>query len=368
MIKISSIRIKVLQVVFILITSFLVFFNLNILPNTFENLAMGTQTSLYQARNDNDDLIHFLHLDANEINQLESLVDESNDSVLLFLGNSQSHSINQMKQNDCNFVETVAKEIAEPSLAFTFPNANLQEFLLTFDYVLTKVAIKKVVLPVFMDDLREDGIRDIFFSELFEENHQIHNNSSVAQLINLSMKVDRESEYIHDELKPTYQDQVEKFLNNFLIENTSFWSIRETIRGNLFNFLYMLRNTIFGIRPGSIRPMISENYTRNFSALRAILDISLSKNVEVFIYIPPIRSDVPLPYSIDENEKFKLDLKLLVSNYSNVKLKDFSPIIPAEFWGYKDPTNFIDEREIDFMHFQYGGHKILADSVINWIN
>jgi hypothetical protein len=367
MLKISSIRKLLIQLGLSLLTAIIFFLYFNRVPNSFENLAMGDQTSLYQARNEKGNLIHFLHLDTIEINQLETLVNNNNDSVLLFLGNSQSHSINQMKKDDVNYIELVAKKIADPCLAFTYPNANLQEFLLTYDYVLTKVKIKKVFLPVFMDDLREDGIRDFFFSELFHSNYQIQNNSLIAKHINLNLKTSDGSEKKLVELKSTPQDKSESFLNNYLNQKTRFWSMRETMRGNLFNWIYMLRNTIFGIRPGTVRPMISKNYLNNFSSLKAILDISQSNNIEVYLYIPPIRSDIPLPYDTYENEKFKLDLKRLVGNYSNVKLKDYSSIVPGKFWGYKDPTNFIDKREVDFMHFQYGGHEILSDSLINLI-
>jgi hypothetical protein len=186
--KISSTRILLIQLVLSLLTAIIVFFNLNRLPTSFENLALGTQTSPYQAKNEKGDLIHFLHLDKIEIHQFESLLHKSNDSVLLFLGNSQSHSINQIKKNDCNYIELVAKKLPDPSLAFSFPNANLQEFLLTYDYLLTKVKIKKIFIPVFMDDLREDGIRDVFFSELFHENYQIQNNSLIAKQINLNLR------------------------------------------------------------------------------------------------------------------------------------------------------------------------------------
>jgi hypothetical protein len=367
MLKISPIRKSIIQLVLSLLTAIICFSYLNRVPNSFENLAMGTQTSPYQARNEKGNLIHFLHIDTIEIHQLDSLVDETNDSVLLFLGNSQSHSINQMQKNDCNYIELVTKKIADPCLAFTFPNANLQEFLLTFDYVLNKVKIKKVFIPIFMDDLREDGIRDVFFSELFHANYQIQNSSLIAKQINLNLKASDGIGEKQGELKSTPQEQSEFFLNNYLNQNTSFWSMRETMRGNLFNWMYMLRNTIFGIRPATVRPMISENYLKNFSSLKTILDISLSNNIKVYLYIPPIRSDVPLPYDIYENKKFKLDLKRLVNNYSNVMLKDYSTIVPGKFWGYKDPTNFIDKRELDFMHFQYGGHQILADSIINFI-
>ena len=274
MLEISPIRKPLIQLVLSLLTAIICFFYLNRAPNSFENLAMGTQTSPYQARNEKGNLIHFSHLDTVEIHQLETLVNDKNDSVLLFLGNSQSHSINQMKKDDCNYIELLAKKLPDPCLALTFPNANLQEFLLTFDYILTKVKIKKVFLPIFMDDLREDGIRDVFFSELLHDKYQIHNNSLIAKQINLNLKRSYGSEKKQGELKSTPQDKSEYFLNNYLNQKTSFWSMRETMRGNLFNWMYMLRNTIFGIRPETVRPMISENYLKNFSSLKSILDIS----------------------------------------------------------------------------------------------
>ena len=42
---------------------------------------------------------------------------------------------------------------------------------------------------------------------------------------------------------------------------------------------------------------------------------------------------------------------------------NYESIVPGELWGYKEATNLMDEREIDFMHFQYRGHQILADSL-----
>jgi hypothetical protein len=367
MLVISSKHKSLIQLALSLFTAIVCFLYFNRVPSSFENLAMGTQTSIYQAKNDKGELIHFLHLDTIEIHQLESLINENNDSVILFLGNSQSHSINQMKKNDCNYIELVSKKIPDPCLAFTIPNGNLQEYLLTLDYLLRKVKIKKLFLPVFMDDLREDGIRDVFFSELIHKKYQIHDNSLIAKQINLNLKASDGSEKNQVEHKSTPQDKSEDFLNNYLNQRTSFWSMRETMRGNLFNWLYILRNTIFGIRPGTVRPLIPERYIKNISSLKAILDISKTINIEVYLYIPPIRSDVSLPYDIYEYEKFKLALARLVFNYSNAKLKDYSTIVPSKFWGYKDPTNFIDKREVDFMHFQYGGHQILADSIINFI-
>lgn len=87
--------------------------------------------------------------------------------MLLILGNSQTHSINQLKSDDVNFVELIAKRIDKNQdvLCASFPNANLQELLLAYQYLKTKVPIKQLIVPVFMDDFREDGVR-CFFSEL----------------------------------------------------------------------------------------------------------------------------------------------------------------------------------------------------------
>jgi hypothetical protein len=261
----------------------------------------------------------------------------------------------------------LSKKFTEPCLAFTFPNANLQEHLTTLDYVVDKVKIKKLILPIFMDDLRENGIRNVFFSELIYQGYQLKDKSLIAQQINTDLKSGDVGKKNQKELSSTPQDKSEDFLNNYLNQKTRFWSMRETMRGNLFNFLYKLRNTIFGIRPGTVRPMIIENYLKNISSLKAILDISQSKKIEVFLYIPPIRSDVTLPYDIYEYEKFKLELSRLVDNYPNSKIKDYTTIVPGKYWGSKESTNFIEKSEIDYMHFQYNGHQILADSIFNFI-
>ena len=367
MFKIRSIYKSLIKLVLSLITALFVFFYLNSNSGSFENLAMGTQTSPYQARNERGNPIHFFHLDSVELDQLDSLVFNNDDSALVFLGNSQTHSINQKKEKECNYVELLSRNLQDPCVAFTFPNANLQEFLLTLDYTSSKLKIKKVCIPIFMDDLREDGIREVFFPELFKRKYQIVNKSLVSEEINLSLRSGSGSEKTREKHVPTPQDNTEKFLNTFLNENTIFWPMRETMRGNLFNWLYMLRNTILGIRPGTVRPMILKNYKNNFTALEHILDYTHANNIEVYLYIPPIRSDVPLPYDILEMKKFKLDLNRLVEKYPNSSLKDYSAIVPGRYWGYKDPTNFIDKREVDFMHFQYDGHKILADSLIKYI-
>lgn len=369
--KLGSNKILLLQFsVAVLVAGFLFNF-INKESTSFENLALGTSTSSYQAKNSNLELIHFLHVDSLEMLAFEQLSPKLVDSISLFLGNSQTHSINQMHSRDVNYVELIGHKIQNQNrvLAFSFPNANLQEQYACLRYILSRKNVKELVLPVFMDDLREDGIREAFFSGLMNQGFHIPDKSDVSKNINQQLNCQKRASKVGSMEAKTTQERTEQFLNNYLNEYTRFWPKRENMRGSIFNWTYMLRNTVFGIRPGSVRKMIPEVYARNMQVLEEILKCAKQKNFRVYLYIPPIRSDVPLPYDLNEYQQFKDDLSNLCKNYVSVaKLKDFSQIVPAHLWGYKDPTNFIDKREIDFMHFQFQGHQILADSVWNFLN
>ena len=334
---------------------------------SFETLAIGSGSSMYQAKNENGEIFHFLHIDSTEDKALSAYAGQISDSVICFLGNSQSHSINQFQNSNKNYIEMVSRNTQHKPLAFTYPNANLQEHFLTLDYIYSKVNVKKLVLPVFMDDLREDGVRETFFSALFDRNYVIRHNSNIANLLSKELSKSSESKVEKTNGKQTTQDFTEAFLNELLTRHSSFWPKREQVRGNLITWLYKLRNTVFGIRPGTTRKMIYDSYQRNFEALKEILELSKEKGTLVYVYIPPIRSDVNSPYDKGEYEKFKVDLFKLVSRYPNVKLKDYSTIVPGKWWGYKDPTNLFDKYELDFMHFQFQGHKILSDSIVEFI-
>jgi hypothetical protein len=41
--------------------------------------------------------------------------------------------------------------------------------------------------------------------------------------------------------------------------------------------------------------------------------------------------------------------------------------VPAHFWASKDGTRLSEQAEIDFMHFQAGGHTLLANEVVEYL-
>jgi len=338
------------------------FFNHNI---KFEDLALGGQTKVYLARKDTQ-LIHFDNFsDFYKIEKSWNYFGGKN--IILCLGNSQTHSINQMKSKEVTYVQMLSDTIKDKEvIAFTLPNISLQEMLLSFEYIRSKMPIKELVLPIFMDDLREDDIRaDFFFGRLLSEKYKLQLESgAIASKINNALNKNSNSDNPNSDadlagLNNTPQAKVETYFNTRLNSYSLVWRSRPEIRGWFFNYLYELRNTLFGINAQTKRAMIPQTYNNNVSAFKSILEISKKNNINVVAYIPPIRHDVEIPYDANEYENLKKQISNMCSEYENVKYLNLEYIVPSQYWGVKDGTNLSKKPELDFMHFQYEGHKIL---------
>ena len=82
----------------------------------------------------------------------------------------------------------------------------------------------------------------------------------------------------------------------------------------------------------------------------------------MILYIVPLRNDTKVPYDLEQYGKFKSEIKLISQRYK-AKFGNFESLVPANLWGGKNPTTLGNEQELDFMHFQAGGHKLLADAL-----
>jgi hypothetical protein len=259
------------------------------------------------------------------------------------------------------------------------PNAGLQEFYLSYMYWKKKLKIKVLVIPLFFDDLREEGIRDLFFTNLITDRFLISDSlSHIGKKINANLKKswssNKEIKPVSDvvekkdnqALKETVQEDVENYFNVFLEKNSKAWNNRENIRGDFFVWLYQLRNTVLGINASTLRKMIPQRYDDNLDALKLILADCKKNDVKVFLYIPPIRSDVPIPYEKMMYVNFKSHVNEICKKEKGIFFyADFDTIIPGKYWGFKGATNLLEKREMDYMHFQFRGHQILADSLFN---
>lgn len=351
--------------------SIITFFTSSGTPKDFGEFALGKGTASYFAKVRNDPI----HLGGIEQLEVQRLMDgwkkRGEKDVILVLGNSQTHGINQYVEGQKSYNHLLFDAFYQEYdvLALSVPNANLQEFYLAFEYLSQRLPVKRVLIPVFMDDLRDDGIKQYFFSGL--EDFKINGNSVIAQQIDEEIATYKKEavEKVEDKdfiaLEQTIQEKSEKSLNNFFNKHFSIWRSRPTLRGDIFLNLYFLRNTVLGISAQTKRNMIPEKYKKNITALKALVQSATLQKIKPLLYIPPLRTDVEPPYVLTEYAAFKQELKDFVEQNESkgVTFYNFEKIVPGELWGVKEATNLFGGTELDFMHFQYKGHQLLFEEL-----
>ena len=331
----------------------------------FEELALGQEnTSSYatvdQAQVHCADLtdVHQCINDYNKINSAEN--------VVLWLGNSQLHAINQKNPGDLTASAILHREAKTESkyiLTFSQPNANLQEHYLLFEYISNRVPVTILILPVVFDDMRETGIRPNLIEAFNNQKVSFHLKKTKIgrKLVSENGNQDAAGNDLAA-LDDTFQEWSEKYLNAKLEIFWNIWEQRPTFRGNFLGNLYLFRNWVFGITPSSTRRMMPGRYIMNMDALKATVKSANEQGIKVILYIVPLRNDTKVPYDLEQYGKFKSEIKLISQRYK-AKFVNLESLVPARFWGTKNSTTLGDEQELDFMHFQASGHKLLADAL-----
>lgn len=337
----------------------------------FDEVGLGVGTSSYTPQI-GDHPIHAIH-SLKEIASIQQGVQQRKASqTLLWLGNSQLHGINQYKQGDRNAVEALHQAL-RPSgkdvIAFSLPNANLQEHYLLFAYFVEHFKLTQLLIPVFLDDTRENGIRNTLIDvPLGLAVQQTLAGTTIGQKILEQTVASAPSAATQGSaetagIKATIQEKVETAMTGWLSEHSQIWRSREQARGDIYLLLYNTRNKVFGIRPESQRKIIPANYQANMAAFEAILSLAQQKGIQVQVYIPPIRHDISLPYDPNEYSTFKQYVSTLCTKYRAGWI-NLEKTVPDKYWKInrvgKDGAS-----TLDFMHFEAPGHEILADTLFD---
>ena len=286
--------------------------------------------------------------------------------VILWLGNSQLHTILQLKPDDevsSLQLHRKLKPFGKYTLTLSQPNANLQEHYLLFAHLLNQFPIETLILPVFFDDMREDMLRSDI-KNILDNPHtleSIEKTFTGKNLISLFDEKDTVGNQSKIE-KNTPQNNWEDYLNRELANIWPLWSERDNLRRNFFGQLHQLRNLALGITATTTRKMIKGPYIKNQRAYEDMLSLALKNKIKLLVYIPPLRNDVKIPYNLNEYKNFKKKIKDIADKY-NANFVSLENIIPREFWGSKGSTSFKKDPELDFMHFKGDGHRILAESL-----
>jgi len=283
--------------------------------------------------------------------------------IVVWLGNSQLHAINQFKRGDHLAPYWLIEGEHCPDcflpLGISLPNANMQEqYVLELD-ITRHIPVKMVILELCYDNLREDGIRDEFElmigQGLRAELQQSSVGNDMLTAWDARTKVDPDDQDVTG-LQGFLQRPLEKFLVARFDQMIPLWAARPFLRGQFLDDLYWSRNWILDITPSTVRKPIQPRYDRNMQALEAMLADLTREHITVIGYIAPIRHDLPIPYDAASYEAWKSAVSTVAAKY-NVTLLNLETLVPNNQWGT------YHENDVDFMHFQGPGHILVADAL-----
>jgi len=213
-----------------------------------------------------------------------------------------------------------------------------------------------LIVSLVFDDLREDDLRGDFVRILTPE-FRAHLQSSrigqeILQRFTSSTSAGNDSDDAGG-LEGFGQRYLETMVTSFLSSAVPLWAKRSALRAHLLTDLYYLRNNVFGIKSTSVRRAIPIRYKRNMDAFAQLLQEARAHDLPVLTYIAPLRPDVSAPYDPGQYRAWKLEVEDLVRASGAVHL-NLEQLVPGPQWG----TYHADD--IDFMHFQGSGHRLVA--------
>lgn len=332
----------------------------------YDELALGTQNTSIFAK-DGQFPIHISK--AEEVSDLVAgWKSRGEQPVVLWLGNSQLHAINQAHREAQTAPQRVFQRMQYAgidALTFSIPNANLQEHLVIFEAMKSQFPIQLLILPVVFDDFRETDIRDSLHVFLQKKavidglKHSPTGRQLLAKTLPVPKSQATESHW------DTYQDKCERKLETFAESHSAVFAARGDLRSRVFATLYQWRNRCFGIDAQTIRRKIESRYDKNWLALLSILGSADESQIPVLLYVAPLRRDVAPPYDPAEYELFRANV-LSLDSRPQVIAYDLESTVPGELWGTMADIQG-NGQGYDFMHFQEGGHELLASEILQQI-
>lgn len=282
---------------------------------------------------------------------------------IAWFGNSQLHTINQFKQGD-HLAPYWFRKMGDCSgcalpLGLSLPNANLQEHYALAQYASSHLPVDTIILEVVYDDLREDGLRADFsriWNRTFLDDLVKQDEGKEIVSLNDQQLSKRDAGESGAGSEGHAKSGVEEKLTTGLGNVWPLWKDRANLRSQVLEDLYYFRNWALNIKPTTVRRMIPPRYERNMRSLNALLESCEAKGIKVVLYIAPIRQDVTLPYDVDGYARWKDEVEEIAKRYSAVYL-NLEKLVPGDLWGTYHEDN------VDFMHFQGEGHKLVARAI-----
>lgn len=160
----------------------------------------------------------------------------------------------------------------------------------------------------------------------------------------------------------SYAKRVERHLQES-IDRAPFFAERDNLRAQVALGYHGWRNRLLGITTTSVRPVPESSYRASLEMIELCLRYAQSGNIQVVIYLAPIRPIQPNPNLPSDVVRFRRDIPALCQRYG-AKCLDYVDLVPEELW-----TNYPDDAvgtkgERDFAHFTGAAHKLLAEKLM----
>jgi hypothetical protein len=320
--------------------------------------ALGGQTTQVLAEVDGQRVACF---DATDSEACESAYQRAGRlPTILWFGNSQNFAINRYQPGDELATVKAHRWLKSKGtwlVSYVQPNANLYEDALSFEALVHRYDTRMVILPVFMDKLRQQGIRATIAAFMQDPGtaERIRNSPAWPDLSPLLVQ------HAESRAVPTIQGRIENRLDAALDEYWPLWRDRSLLSGNLRFAIYTLRNKVFGIHSYTKRPVDPKVYAEKLEVLAKLLESARIKRIPVLLYIPPYRHDIVGPYEDAQYAQFKLDVASLAARYQ-AHFADLDGTVPGPLWATITDGLF-GFQEPDFMHFTAEGHRLLAQAI-----
>jgi hypothetical protein len=296
---------------------------------------------------------------------LQSFEAAGSQQPILWLGNSQLAAINRVKAGDKAtpiLLHDALVQRGQYLVTYAQPNANLLEHALAFGVLSRIYKPRLLILPVFLDDIREQGIRENIarFTELPAYN-DFERESALFPLIRPVLQPASVQENAAPGHGETLQQRFERDFTQQLSQHWPLWESRQMLSGILASVVHTTRNRLLGINAQTKRSVNAAVYSEKMQILDTMLAEAKARGISVLLYVPPFRTDIPGPYIDSEYTRLKTGLEQMAAKHG-ARFANLETIVPGPEWGMViDPI--LGWSQYDFMHFTGEGHIRLADAL-----
>jgi len=300
---------------------------------------------------------------------------------LLFLGNSQTMAITDEKPGDLTtpqwmqvlLLRQAGSGPASRVILGSIPNQSMAEFLVTLVAASQwpRHPVNTVIGSVTLREWRGMGIRDSLLSMAAAQPVRTALSSLIAANPDLpladaaldgSLKGGQTGAAAP--IKQTVAARLEQRVQKAAADAIPLFKMRTYIYLRVHVYYMGLRNWLLGIHTATPRPIPEATYQASLQLLELSIRYARSQNLNLALYLAPVRPIQPNPTLPSDLAKFRKDAMGLCEKYT-VSCLDYSDLVPEKLWADYSAEDVAGEAgERDYAHFTGRAHKLVAQKIM----